>query len=203
MPGVGRAAAPGEAAASHVASAARPRAWLYACALALAIGAAAGVSAARVFPGLSGGNAPGEGGEGAWRTSVAAKLDLTTSQSLLGLPREASVLREDLAKVGKQVGLDLTAERLALAGRAIGRVELYHFEGAPLAEIVYFDPENGPITLSVLARPGAPSGLEGERREGMNLAVWSTARHAFSLTGRAPPEVLQGLAKELAGKISS
>jgi hypothetical protein len=203
MPGVGGAAAPGEAAATHLPSAVRPRAWLYTCALAFALGAAAGVSAPHIFPGLVGGEAPAAAGDGAWRTSVAAKLDLTTSQSLLGLPRQSSVLLEDLAKVGKQVGLDLTADRLALVGRAIGRVELYHFEGVPLAEIVYFDPENGPIALSVLARPGAPSGLEGERREGMNLAVWSTARHAFSLTGRAPPEVLQGLAKELAGKISS
>jgi hypothetical protein len=203
MPGVGRAASPGEAAKSHLPSAGRPRAWLYACALVFAVGAAAGLSASHLVPGLAGGEAPAAAGEGAWRTAVAANLDLTTSQSLLGLPREASVLAGDLAKVGKQVGLDLTTDRLALAGRAIGRVELYHFEGAPLAQIVYFDPENGPIAFSLLARPGPPSGLEAERREGMNLAVWSTARHAFSLTGRAPPEVLQELATELAGKIPS
>jgi hypothetical protein len=57
--------------------------------------------------------------------------------------------------------------------------------------------------LSILSKQGSPSGLEGERREGMNLAVWSSATHAFSLAGRAPPEVLQDLARQLAGKISS
>jgi hypothetical protein len=202
MADVGRTASPDEAAVTG-----RPfrrsGGWLYACGLAFAIGAAAGASASHLVPWLAGSEAPAAVGEDAWRTAVAANLDLTTSQSLLGLPRDASTLAGDLARVGKEAGLPLTADRIALAGRAVSRVELYHFEGAPLAQVVYFDSENGPIALSILSKPGSPSGLEGERREGMNLAVWSSATHAFSLAGRAPPEVLQDLARQLAGKISS
>jgi len=202
MPGLGRTATTSEAAVTGPASARRSGGWLYACALAFAIGAGAGAFASHLLPWLGRGETPRSAGEGAWRTAVAANLDLTTSQSLLGLPRDASVLAGDLARVGKQVGLALTADRVALAGRAVSRVDLYYFEGVPLAQVVYFDPENGPIALSILSKPGSPSQLEGERREGMNLAAWSSATHAFSVAGRAPPEVLQDLATQLAGKIS-
>ncbi len=203
MPSVGRTASPDEDATSERRSARRSGGWLYACALAFAIGAVAGPSASHLVPWLASGEAPASAGEGAWRTAVAANLDLTTSQSLLGLPRDASALAGDLARVGKQVGLALTADRVALAGRAVSRVDLYYFEGAPLAQVVYFDPENGPIAFSILSKPGSPSGPEGERREGMNLTAWSSATHAFSVVGRAPPEVLQDLASQLARKVSS
>ena len=189
-----------EAAAAKTLPTRRAGGWFYACVLAFALGALAGAAGSRLVPWT---DAPTTEGEGAWRAAMATNLDLTTSQALAGLPRNAASLASDLIRVGGEVGVVLNANRVSLPGRAISRVDLYYFEGAPLAQVAYFDPENGPIAFCVLSRKGTAKPPGAERREGMNLVAWSSSTHAFMVAGRAPPEVLQDLAAQLAGKVSS
>lgn len=139
----------------------------------------------------------------AWRSVVVNYLDLTTSQALEALPRDAATLASDLVKVSKRVKLPLTPERIGLPGRSIERVDLYYYDGAPLAQIAYLDPESGPIAFCALSQEGEPHPLEVERRNGMNVAYWSSGAHAFMLAGRAPPEILQELARTLSTQVSS
>jgi len=135
---------------------------------------------------------------------VAEYLSLTTSQTLLALRSDPADLKADLASVGKSVKIDLSPERLALPGQELRRIELYHYDNAPLVEIAYLDPENGPMAFCVMARGEQhPEGIELEERQGMNIAYWSSPTHSFMLVGRAPREVLETVAHKLSGQIAS
>lgn len=166
---------------------------------------ALGVGAGRYAPAEwwpSFGTASEQDSPEAWRSTAADYLALTTSQTLLAMPRDQALIRSDLAVVGKKLGLDLSPDRVELTKLALMRVDLYHFRNAPLVQITYFDPENGPVALCILGRKQAPEAPESERRNGMNIAYWSSGDHAFMLVGRAPDEVLAPLATQLAQRLS-
>jgi anti-sigma factor RsiW len=143
-----------------------------------------------------------EGGEAAWRSTVAEYLALTTSLTLSETGGDTPTMAADLARVSARLGLPLSLARLQLSGRSIRRIGLYEIDGLPLLQIAYLDPENGPIAFCILARPEPPSGPALERRGDMNIVHWSSGRHAFMLAGRAPKEVLEPVAETLQERVS-
>jgi anti-sigma factor RsiW len=178
----------------------RPRLAALAAALAVfAVGAAAGVvGAVRLAP-----EQVAESDLDNWRDMVAEYFPLTTSQSLEALPRDAATIASDLARVGERLNMQLDSDRVALPGRELSRVILYHVDGTPLAQIAYLDPESGPIAFCILAGSEGASPLALERRREMNMAEWSSDEHSFIVVGRAPLEVLEPLARRLAQQVGA
>jgi anti-sigma factor RsiW len=185
-----------------------PRRWLFPAAAAAAVALVLlGAAAGRLLTaGPNAGDAVERGEDvspEAWREVVAEYLSLTTSQTLAAMPLDEAVLRADLAAVARRLNLDLTTNNVLLPTQELRRVELFHFDNAPLAQIAYLDEENGPIAFCILGRAGEPGDVEAERRRDMNIAYWSSSTHAFMLVGRAPPEVLLKLADTLSARFKS
>lgn len=137
----------------------------------------------------------------AWRDTIAASFTLTTSQTLLAFVRDRSTIDRDLAAAGKQVELDLPRDRIELPGQSVRRIDLLHASGGLIAQVAYFNPEAGPVALCVIGRAQIPEPVRSERRREMNVAYWSTSRHAFMLVGRAPEEMLVEFAGRLAPEL--
>jgi anti-sigma factor RsiW len=166
-------------------------------------GGAAGYFAAAVLSPIAPRSTVAEDAPEAWRDSVADYFALTTSQTLTALVRDRASIDRDLAAVGKKLDLDLPRSKIELPGQTIRRVELFHAVDAPLAQIAYLHPDMGPVALCILGRAQAPEAIEAERRRGMNIAYWSTSKHAYMLVGRAPEEALVGFAQRLAAQLDS
>jgi anti-sigma factor RsiW len=132
-----------------------------------------------------------------WREVVAQYLTLTTSQTLTALPRTSEEIDRDIRAVAGKLGVDLTRERIAIPDAEIARVDLYHYDEAPLAQITYLDEQNGPISLCIIKRAENPEEIAQEQRQGMNIAFWSAKDRAYMLVGRAPDQVLDALARRL------
>jgi hypothetical protein len=163
-----------------------------------ALGTLAGGVAPTVWSSFVATDQTGEAGEEAWRDAVADYVGLTTSQTLLAMRPSSDQLLTDLRRALAKADVTIDPNAFRLPGRSLMRVELYHYNNEPLVQLAFLDEENGPISLCITKRAGPVEAPESERRKGMNIAYWSTPTHAFMLISRAPDEVLQKLAADVA-----
>lgn len=133
-----------------------------------------------------------------WRQAVAEYWSLTTADTLALVPtpeRAAAELRAASAKLG----VDLDGAPDAFPGLSFRGAQLFDFQGRPLVQIAYLDPQHGPIAYCVIARPdNADIAPTTEEIDGFTIVHWASGGQARLLIGRAPAERLQALA----GKVS-
>jgi anti-sigma factor RsiW len=144
-------------------------------------------------------NTPDESAE--WRAVVAEYLSLYSADTLSGPGEDRGAQAAQLAVVGARLGLPLTPESVALPGVDFRRAQVLQYDGKPLAQIVYLDPETGPMALCLVLAGGGPAEPNQERRQHMNVVYWSTATHAFMLIGHSTIDQLQALADHLRGTL--
>jgi anti-sigma factor RsiW len=77
------------------------------------------------------------------------------------------------------------------------------YDGKPLAQIAYLDPETGPMALCIVASDAGLREPDLESRKGMNVVYWSNATHAFMLIGHAPADRMSGIADAVRGRIKA
>jgi hypothetical protein len=132
---------------------------------------------------------------------MAEFLPLTTSQTLLATAVPAGDVARSLKAAMPRVGLPEALDPLGQAGRRLMKVELYHFDNAPLVQLTYLDDQNGPVTLLITRREGPPAPPTADRRWDLNMVSWSVEGTALRLLSLAPQEVLMTLAAQT--KLSS
>ena len=88
-------------------------------------------------------------GPDAWRSTVADYWGLTTSQTLDWMPNDVSTAQRDLAAATRRLGFPLTPEKISLPAQELKRVELFHYDNAPLVEIAYLDELTGPLAFCI------------------------------------------------------
>ncbi|HVB89438.1 MAG TPA: anti-sigma factor [Beijerinckiaceae bacterium] len=137
-----------------------------------------------------------------WRQTVAEYFRLQSPATLAAIPDDARTRRAELAAAASRLGLALSQGRLALPDLVLKRAELFVFKGMPLAEILYFDPQGGPMALCIIANGKPDAGLRSERREGMNVVYWQQKKRGFLLIGRTRSALLRQRAKTIAGRLS-
>lgn len=149
----------------------------------------------------------GEGEEraeaGEWRGLVAQYMALYDADTLVGVapPPERQVA--ELGAVNERLALALTPQAVALEGADFKRAQVLSYDGRPLAQILYLDPESGPLAFCIVRKAGPVIAPDTEQRLGMTVVHWSNGSHALMLIGHAPKDRMQALARDLAGRMSA
>jgi anti-sigma factor RsiW len=140
----------------------------------------------------------------AWRTKVAQYWGLTTSQTLLEMPSDTASTQRALSVATRKLGFPLTPEQVALPVQPLKRVELFHYDNAPLVELAYFDELNGPIAFCIFANnPGTVTQPQLEQRKGFNVVYWSDAKRSYMVIGHGPDEIMQKIGNILAKQVAT
>lgn len=137
-------------------------------------------------------SAPDEGTE--WRAVVAEYISLYTADTLSGPVPDTATQTAQLDRVASKLGLSLAPDRVALPGVDLKRAQLLEYDGKPLAQIAYLDPESGPMALCIVPSSLGRKDPDIENRHGMNVVYWANATHAFMLIGHAPADRMMELA---------
>lgn len=138
-----------------------------------------------------------------WRGVVAEYMALYTAQTLENLNPDTDAQNHQLAFVGQHLGLPLDAERVNLPQPQLKRAQILEYDGVPIAQITYLDPQFGPLALCITANAQGTPTRGSEQRLGMNVEFWSTDRHAFMLIGHNPPDELRSLSERLRQRLAT
>ncbi|TAV47129.1 anti-sigma factor [Rhizobium leguminosarum] len=169
---------------------------------ALAASLVAGIAIDRAVIGIGRGfSAKDENSE--WRAVVADYISLYTAETLAGPVPGREDQAAQLAGLDEKLGLSLSPEAVSLPGIDFKRALLLQYDGKPLAQIAYLDPETGPMALCIVKSDKGPKAPDFENRKGMNVVYWSNATHAFMLIGRIPVDRVQELAENARSRLSS
>jgi anti-sigma factor RsiW len=126
-----------------------------------------------------------------WRVAVATYFSLQTSETMAGIPDDATAKASELTATGAQLGLWLSAEKASLPGLDLKRAELYRFRGAPLAEFLYSGSPAGPIAFCIIVNGKPDADMQIERRNGFNIVFWQHAQRGYLLIGKTSPDELR------------
>ncbi|MGO6836000.1 anti-sigma factor [Rhizobium leguminosarum] len=167
---------------------------------ALAAALVAGIAIDRAVIGIGRGfSAKDENSE--WRAIVADYISLFTRETLAGTVPAADVQAAQLGALDEKLGLSLSPEAVSLPGIDFKRALLLQYDGKPLAQIAYLDPETGPLALCIVRSDAGPKAPDVESRKGMNVVYWSNRTHAFMLIGRAPADRMTAIADGVRGRM--
>ncbi|MGV8918406.1 MAG: anti-sigma factor family protein [Pseudomonas sp.] len=138
-----------------------------------------------------------------WRALVAEYMALYTPQTLDNLGNDASLQDAQLESVNQRLGLALNTSVITLPRPEFKRAQILEYDGVPIAQITYLDPEHGPLALCITRTDNGESTPADEQRLGMNVVFWSDATHAFMVIGHNPPDELGGMAQLLRSRLSA
>ncbi|HWJ71867.1 MAG TPA: anti-sigma factor [Kaistia sp.] len=135
-----------------------------------------------------------------WHEAVAEYWSLTTKATLALAPSPGTATQQ-LALASDALGIPLTASAVSLEGPSFRGAQLYEFNGKPLVQIAYLDPDFGPIAYCVI-RNGNPGETQPTAAKigDFNVVSWSGAGFGRMVIGRAPPERLSDFAARLAAE---
>ncbi|MFS8147136.1 anti-sigma factor family protein [Rhizobium sp. BR 249] len=168
---------------------------------ALAASLVAGIAIDRAVIGI-GRNFSAKDENSEWRAVVAEYISLYTPETLAGPVPAREDQTAQLASLDEKLGLSLSPETVLLPGIDFKRALLLQYDGKPLAQIAYLDPETGPMALCIVRSDAGPKAPDVENRKGMNVVYWSNATHAFMLIGHAPADRMTAIADEMRGRVA-
>ncbi len=168
---------------------------------ALAASVVAGIAIDRAVIGV-GARLSGKDESTEWRAVVAEYISLYTPETLAGPVPSKEVQSAQLARLDTSLGLQLSPEQIALPDVDFKRAQILQYDGKPLAQIAYLDPETGPMALCIVASDIGAKAPDIEGRKGMNVVYWSSASHAFMLIGHAPVDRMTEIADAVRSKIA-
>ncbi len=131
-----------------------------------------------------------------WHQAVAEYWSLTTAATL-ALEPSADLATRQLALAGAALTLPLTPSGVALDGVSFRGAQLYEFNGKPLVQIAYLDPDYGPIAYCMIRNGAADKALDTTEIGGFAVVRWSADGLSRMMIGHAPPERLRGFADRL------
>jgi len=168
---------------------------------ALAASLVAGIAIDRAVIGIGRSFTPkDENGE--WRAVVAEYISLYTRETLAGPTASREVQTAQLARLDEKLGLSLSPEAVSLPGVDFKRAQLLQYDGKPLAQIAYLDPETGPMALCIVMSSKGRKAPDLESRKGLNVVYWSNETHAFMLIGRAAVDRMTAIADGVRGRMA-
>jgi anti-sigma factor RsiW len=144
---------------------------------------------------------PGGHDEHNWREEVAEYQRFTTTDTLAAIPDAPDLIAAELKTISAKLAVPLTPANLALTGATLKRVDLFAFDGRPLAQLAYLTESQGPVAFCIVPakKPDAP--VQFEVRHGFNIVYWTDDGRAYLLIGKAGRATLEGFAATLAAKV--
>ena len=137
-----------------------------------------------------------------WRVVVAEYLTLYTNETLADIPDDPALKAAELKRVGDRLGVALDADKVRLANLDLKRAQLFDLNGAPLAQIAYLSDRDGPVAFCIIKSGEPDAKPEFEARQGKNIVYWAKGGRGFMLIGKTPRATLEGLAGQLAERVS-
>lgn len=138
-----------------------------------------------------------------WRGLVAEYMALYTPQTLDNLTDDPALQQAQLVAVNERLGLALDASLIALPRPAFKRAQILEYDGVPIAQITYLDPDSGPLALCITRSSNGAHAPATEQRLGMNVVFWSDSTHAFMLIGHNPLDELGGMARLVQSRLTA
>lgn len=138
-----------------------------------------------------------------WRSVVADYISLYTTETLAGPVPAREAQAAQLVPLDEKLGLSLSPEAVSLPGIDFKRALLLQYDGKPLAQIAYLDPETGPMALCIVMSDAGPKAPDLESRKGMNVVYWSNGTHAFMLIGHAAADRMTAIADGVRGRVAA
>jgi anti-sigma factor RsiW len=146
---------------------------------------------------------PKEDEDAEWRAVVAQYVALYTPETLADLTSDARSQSEQLRAISDKLSLPLPAEAVSLPGMQLKRAQLLQYDGRPLGQLAYLDPEHGPAALCIAPSSTGPTDLKAEQRRGMNVVYWSDASHGFMLIGHNPADQIQSFGRKIQASLTA
>ncbi|WP_327205960.1 anti-sigma factor [Rhizobium beringeri] len=169
---------------------------------ALAASLVAGIAVDRAVIGIGRGFlAKDENSE--WRAVVADYISLYTPETLAGPVPAREDQAAQLGPLDEKLGLSLSPEAVSLPGIDFKRALMLQYDGKPLAQIAYLDPETGPMALCIVKSDAGSKVPDLESRKGLNVIYWSNETHAFMLIGRIPVDRMKELGEDVRRRLSA
>jgi anti-sigma factor RsiW len=137
-----------------------------------------------------------------WRQAVAEYLTLYSTDTLASIPDDDVMRQRELESLKNKLALNLSSSQLATPGLSFKRAQLFEYDGKPLGQIAYLDPDSGPVALCMIRSDGGGSGQQTEQRQGFNIVYWTQSGHDFMVIGRMSLPQLQDLARDLSGRLA-
>jgi anti-sigma factor RsiW len=138
----------------------------------------------------------------AWRDTVAQQVSLYAGDSVAALPVNEAAQTVALARLSAALDMALSPQGTALPGLALKRVDLLQSRDRPLAQLLYYAADTGPVALCIMREEEADRGPTVERRAGLNLVYWTAGGRAFLLLGSAQAAQLRALADDIRNRQS-
>ena len=138
-----------------------------------------------------------------WRALVAEYMALYTPQTLDNLSNDPASHIAQLEAVNTRLGLALDTSRLALPTPEFKRAQILEYDGVPIAQITYLDPEHGPLALCITRSSNGETTFASEQRLGMNVVFWSDSSHVFMLIGHNTLDQLGTMARLIRGRLTT
>jgi anti-sigma factor RsiW len=163
---------------------------------------AAGVAIALFFLGFAAGRQAGreevaENRE-TWHQAVVEYMSLYTSETFAAVPTDPAIQAANLNAVGVKIGATLTPERIAVPDLPFKLAILLAFDKAPLGELVYLDPQTGPVLFCIIAKSQSDAPVRAATMSGFATAAWAHDGRGFMVVGRLPPQRIAEIADDLA-----
>lgn len=136
-----------------------------------------------------------------WRQAVAEYLSLYSADTIASIPDDNVMRDRELQVLRAKLEVDLSAHRLAIQDLSFKRAQLFMYDGKALGQVVYLDPDSGPVALCLIRSETNSSPMSRERRENFNIVFWTQGGHNFMMIGRALPDRLDTLAKEVSARL--
>ena len=99
--------------------------------------------------------------------------------------------------VSAKVGVDLTPDKVAVAGLRYRTAFNFSYDGDALAEIAYTDAGGAPVLFCVIANGKPNAAPRMVAREGLSYVTWSRGGRSYMFVGRMPEQRIAELALPL------
>lgn len=137
------------------------------------------------------------------RDLEAHYMSLYSAETLLDADSSPPVLRRGLARIARDVGLQLHAQQLALHNSELKMVRILRYEHTAIGQIAWNQADYGPLALCISAHgQGRSTAIATEQRYGMHIAWWHARGYQFALIGRTPVKQLEEAARQLQAALS-
>ncbi len=122
---------------------------------------------------------------GNWREAVAQYHKLYSERTLAGIADGRGYDREEIAGVGKELGLELSLAWLEGVDARYRRSQILTVDGGPLAQIVLAGADGQVLAYCIRPLSEADAAPLLESRAGLSVAYWTIRNFGFLIAGKA------------------
>ena len=135
-----------------------------------------------------------------WRSAVIEYMELYTPDTFALLTPDSAMEAKQLQAVSARVGVDLTPDKVAVAGLRYRAALNFSYEGDALAEIAYTDAGGAPVLFCAIADGKPDEAPRTVTREGLSYVAWSRGGRSYMFVGRMPEQRVAELAQTLVAR---